>query len=133
MTNGIVVDSSILISYLNKDQHPKVELFKSLVRQNRVLFLPVILQEVLQGIREDKFFQELKTILLNYECIQYPPVEMAIEAAGLYRFLKRKGITIRKPNDCLIAAVCLAYKTPLLHNDVDFDQISKFTALKISK
>ncbi len=56
---------------------------------------------------------------------------MAIAAASLYRILKSKEITIRKPNDCLIAAICIQYKIELLHNDKDFDNIAKHSSLRI--
>lgn len=60
------------------------------------------------------------------------PVEAAIEAASLFRFLRKKGVTIRKPNDCLIAHYAIFYDVPILHSDVDFDQIARHTALRIA-
>ena len=54
-------------------------------------------------------------------------------AAQLYRQLRKKGVTIRKPNDCLIAAYALHFDLELCHNDVDFDQIAAHTDLKIWK
>jgi predicted nucleic acid-binding protein len=46
--------------------------------------------------------------------------------------LRKKGVTIRKPNDCLIAHHAIFYDIPVLHNDVDFDQIARFTALRLA-
>ena len=60
------------------------------------------------------------------------PVEAAIGAAQLYRMLRKKGVTIRKPNDCLIAHYAIYYDIPILHNDVDFDQIARHVALRIA-
>lgn len=60
------------------------------------------------------------------------PVEAAIGAAQLYRSLRKKGVTIRKSNDCLIAHFAIFYDTPILHSDADFDQIARFTALRIA-
>lgn len=59
------------------------------------------------------------------------PVEAAISAATLYRMLRKKGVTIRKPNDCLIAHYAIFYDIPVLHSDVDFDQIAPYTSLRI--
>ncbi len=51
-------------------------------------------------------------------------------AADIYRSLRRKGITIRKPIDCMIAAVAIENGLLLLHNDRDFDELARHTALK---
>jgi predicted nucleic acid-binding protein len=58
------------------------------------------------------------------------PYEMAIEAANLYRNLRIKGITIRKPNDCLIASYAIKNNVLLLHDDKDFQFIIQNSNLK---
>ncbi|WP_245826095.1 PIN domain-containing protein [Spirosoma rigui] len=59
------------------------------------------------------------------------PVEAAIGVADLYRALRKKGVIIRKPNDCLMVHYAVFHDLPVLHNDVDFDQIARFTSLRI--
>ena len=54
-----------------------------------------------------------------------------VKAAHLYRSLRRRGITIRKPLDCMIAAVAIEHSIPLLHNDKDFEPIEKFCGLLV--
>lgn len=63
--------------------------------------------------------------------LQLDPVEAAVGAADLYRSLRKKGVTIRKPNDCLIAYYALFYDVSVLHNDVDFEQIAQHTQLRV--
>lgn len=63
--------------------------------------------------------------------IEIDPTVAAIEAANLYRELRKKGVTIRKPNDCLIAVYALHFNVELCHNDSDFDFIAAHSALKI--
>lgn len=41
----------------------------------------------------------------------------------------KKGITIRKPVDCIIASVAIENKIPLLHNDRDFNEIYRYSKL----
>lgn len=41
--------------------------------------------------------------------LELDTVEAAIGAADLYRALRKKGITIRKSNDCLIAYYAIAH------------------------
>ena len=133
MTNGKVVDTSIWVSYFNSIQDKRSIIVNQLIDLNQVIILPVILQETLQGIKSDSIYQLMRESLLSYHYININPVYSAIRGAELYRFLRQKGVTIRKPNDCLIAAICIENNIPLLHNDKDFDNIAKHTSLKIYK
>ena len=133
MTNGTIVDSSVWIDYFNGVINFNTDTAAELIRRNEVFILPVILQEVLQGIKEDKLFNSIRETLVPLEFISYHQIEMSVAAASLYRNLRAKGVTIRKPNDCLIASICIGNNIPLLHNDKDFDNIAKHTSLKIYK
>ena len=103
------------------------------LQDNLVCICPIIIQEVLQGIREDADFEALKEDFKALKILQLEATEVAVAAAQLYRQLRKKGVTIRKPNDCLIAAYALHFDLELCHNDVDFDQIAAHTDLKIWK
>ena len=59
--------------------------------------------------------------------------ETYIHAAEIYRFLRLRGITIRKTLDCMIAAVAIENNIPLLHHDRDFDPIEKYCRLQVVK
>ncbi len=133
MINGKIVDTSIWIDFLNSDEDETSILVNQLIDLDEIILLPVILQETLQGIKDDNFYQLAKASLLSYNFIDIDPIYAAIRSAELYRFLRQKGITIRKPNDCLIAAICIEKNIPLFHNDKDFDNIAKHTKLKIYK
>ena len=65
--------------------------------------------------------------------ISAEPYQMAEEAAKIYRVLRVKGITIRKPNDCLIAAYAINNNAYLLQDDRDFTYIAQNSNLKIVK
>ena len=133
MINGKIVDTSIWISYYNSVRDENSELVNKLIDDDEIIVLPVILQETLQGIKKDNLFSLTKELLLSYHYLKIDPVKSAIRSAELYRFLRKKGTTIRKPNDCLIASVCIDNNIPLFHNDKDFDNIAKHTSLKIYK
>ena len=98
-----------------------------------VCICPVIIQEILQGIRSDVDFEQLRNDLQVLAILDFDPTEAAINAAALYRDLRKKGATIRKPNDCLIAACALYFDVELCHNDSDFDLIAAHNVLKIWK
>ena len=133
----LVVDSSIWIDFFNKKTSPKIDhlgmLLLTRASGSPVIILPVIMQEVLQGVENDRFFITIKENLEGLDYLDYEAFEFAIKAAQLYRLLRRKGITIKKANDCLIAALCIEFDFPLFHNDKDFDKIAKYTSLKIYK
>jgi predicted nucleic acid-binding protein len=52
-------------------------------------------------------------------------MEVTNKAIDIYRTLRKKGITIRKSIDCLIAAYAIIGKIYLLHKDNDFVEIAK--------
>ena len=56
--------------------------------------------------------------------------ETFIRSAQLYRTLRKKGFTVCKPIDCMIAAVAIEHDVPLLHKDKDFLPLEKHGALK---
>ncbi|CAN5763697.1 PIN domain nuclease [soil metagenome] len=133
MTSGKIVDTSVWIDFFNDVDGSQTSLIALFIENNELFMLPVILQEVLQGIRDEKTFTAVKKAFLEHPFAIYNNIDMAIDAASLFRFLRIKGVSIRKPNDCLIAAICLNNNFSLLHKDRDFDNIAKYTSLKIYK
>lgn len=133
MINGKIIDTSVWIDYFNGIIDERTNATAKFIIDGEVLMLPIILQEVLQGIRNSKDFINTKNAFLRNTFFEFNTIEMALEAATLFRYLKRSGVTVRKPNDCLIAAICIHNKFSLLHNDKDFNNIAKHTSLKIYK
>ena len=129
----MIVDTSVWVNGLRGVQTKQVAVVTNhIITDQRIYITPTILQEVLQEVRDDSRYEPVKEGLLAHTILVLDPVEAAIEAAQLYRTLRKKGVTIRKPNDCLIAHYALFYDIPILHNDTDFDQIARFTALRIA-
>jgi len=126
----ILVDTSVWVDFLNGAPGPHVSALESYLSEGADLCIcGVILTEVLQGIRSDKEYAKTKSSL---DALLFLPMRHStfVEAAAIYRSLRRKGITIRKPIDCLIAAVAIEHGAALLHNDRDFDPIAKHCGLK---
>jgi len=92
--------------------------------------LPIIVTEVLQGFRTDSGFRSARRVLTALPVI-HPNVELHVGAAGLFRSLRRKGITVRGAVDCIIAQTCLDLEAELLSPDTDFEQIARHTALRL--
>jgi predicted nucleic acid-binding protein len=131
MNDPLIFDTSIWVDFLRNRSNPGSNLLtKYIERDDPVILVPTVLQEVLQGIREDTQYKRIKEILSYFTVLQTSAVQEAIGAAELYRSLRKKGLTIRKSNDCLIAFYAIEFSTPVVHADADFDLISKHSKLK---
>jgi predicted nucleic acid-binding protein len=130
---NLIVDTSVWIDAFNsRIKTPEKEILKQLISNDYPIYLcPVIYQEVLQGIREDKIFMEIKYILQQYRMLNTELIDVTNYAINLYRQLRKKGITIRKSVDCLIAAYAILGNMYILHNDSDFTKIAQESKLKI--
>jgi predicted nucleic acid-binding protein len=130
---SLIVDSTVWIDGFNpKINTPEKKLLKRLIQNDFPIYLcPVIYQEVLQGIREDKIFDQIKVIFQNYRMINMDLMYVTNYVIDLYMRLRKTGITIRKSIDCLIASYAILNDMYLLHNDSDFIQIAKESKLKI--
>ncbi|GAB2796706.1 PIN domain nuclease [Rhabdobacter roseus] len=128
-----IFDSTIWIDYFRGIQNDKTDHLAFCIDQNSVAMLGVIVQEVLQGVKNDTQYELIKDNLLHLPALPDPTVETYAEAAQLYRSLRKKGLTIRKPNDCLIAYYALHFGVELCHNDSDFELMAAHTQLRIWK
>ncbi len=127
----VMVDTTVWIDFFKGDPTSQVEKLETLIENNDDLCIcGVILTEVLQGIRSDAEFRRTKGLL---EALIFLPMnhDTFVHAADLYRKLRKKGVTIRKPVDCMIASVAIENGVPLLHNDRYFDHIAKNSKLKV--
>ena len=127
----IFLDSTVLIDYFNGRNNWQVEVLDSILGKELVVIGDYVLTEVLQGFISDKEFQKAKTILLSFPCFDIGGKEMALQSAKNYRYLRKKGVTVRKTIDSMIATFCIENKLTLLHNDKDFEPFSKYLKLKI--
>ena len=127
----ILIDSSVLIDYFNGIINPSTEEFNSLLGREVVIIGDYILAEVLQGFKSDKDFKLAKEMLLLFPCFNICNENIAIKSAENFRFLRSKGITIRKTVDLIIGTFCIENDIELLHNDKDFDPMKQHLRLKV--
>jgi len=131
--NAILVDTTIWIGFLcQKAESKRSDMLQQLIEEeDNICICPIIYQEVLQGVKDDKTFAEIKGILENVRMINTPIMTVVDHAIDLYRSLRKKGITIRKPYDCLIASYAILEDIYLFHNDSDFKQMENNSKLKV--
>lgn len=128
----VLIDTTVWIDFFAGRNEPHVARLQQLIEDEEdVCLCGVILSEVLQGIRSDKDFARTKEYL---DDLIFLPMRQTtfLGAAEMYRTLRKKGVTIRQPVDCMIASVALEYDARLLHNDRDFDHIARHVKLRIS-
>lgn len=129
----MLIDTSAWVHFFNSPNNKFALYIDNLLSSQQTIHTcPVIYQEVLQGFRLDKEFNRIRGNFLTYDFLVFSDQITASEkAADLYRQCRKKGVTVRKANDCLIAHYALHFQVPLLHDDSDFDQISGLFPLQI--
>jgi predicted nucleic acid-binding protein len=127
----IVVDSSVWIDYFNGNITKQTNLLDSLFGSELIVIGDLILTEVLQGFQEDKDFKKAGKLLDSLIFRQMLGKEIAVKSAKNYRILRKKGVTVRKTIDVIIATFCIFSDLPLLHSDRDFNPKEKHLNLKV--
>ena len=128
----IVVDTTVWIDFLEArgtafDQH----LTELIEEQAPISLIDIVYTEVLQGIRDEEIFQLTRMSLRAHPILRPRGLETFETAANLYRKARRRGLTIRRSVDCLIAATCLETGAEIYHNDRDFDALARVSDLVI--
>ena len=122
----MIADSSAWIQLLRATGSPvDLRLRRALIKGEALRMPDVVYQEVLQGARDPQHFMRLQTQLdLIPPFVPDDARETARQAAILYARCRWRGITIRSPNDCMIAACAIEAREPLLHANRDFVAIA---------
>lgn len=116
----ILVDSSVWIDFFNGTACAETDKLNEILGLEEVVIGDLILAEVLQGFRSDTDFKAAKNVLTSLSVYELLGKDMAIKSANNFRKLRKKGITIRKTADVIIATYCIENKIPLLFTDKDF-------------
>jgi predicted nucleic acid-binding protein len=88
-----------------------------------------MLCEILQGLASERRALEVEARLRPFLTVSMAGEAIAIAAARNFRYLRGKGITVRKTIDLLIGTWCIENRTPLLHNDSDFRPMARHLGL----
>jgi predicted nucleic acid-binding protein len=127
----IVVDTSVWVDFFCLTKNPETEWLERAIGRELIALTDVNLCEVLQGIREDGEYREIRLQLLEFEILPTGSLQMALAAAENHRALRKKGFTLRKTIDCWIATFCLREGYSLLHRDRDFDPFERELGLRV--
>jgi predicted nucleic acid-binding protein len=123
----VLVDTSVLIGYLKGlDKEPIKKLDEIIESKIPFGINSFIYQEILQGSRDKKEFEELKEYLgsLRFYELKYGK-ESYEKVAYIYFQCRKSGLTIRSTIDLLIAETAIENELFLLEDDNDYKAISK--------
>ena len=126
----IIVDTSVWIDYFNGIDTDETDILDGSLGKQEVAIGDLILLEILRGFRLDKDYNIAKKYLANIQQYSMLNPALALKAANNYRKLRKKGITIRKTADIIIATFCIQKKFPLLYTDRDFIPFSNHLKLQ---
>lgn len=117
----LLVDSSVWIDWLRGAETGAVRFVQAREAFEEIALTQMIYLEVLQGVSSDRQYADCQRVLGAQTMLQpLDALETFESAAQLYREARKKGLTIRKSTDCLIAAIALEQGAMLVHNDRDF-------------
>ena len=125
----ILIDTSAWIEFLRDTGSPICVEVDRLLGEDIAVCDPVRM-EVLAGARDDAHLRQLRGLLARATVVPTGPADYE-SAAALYRVCRRRGETVRKLIDCLIAAVALREGMAVLHSDADFDAIARHSTLQV--
>lgn len=127
----VLIDTSAFIEFLNKTGSSfDSEVEKLISEKEEIALADIILLEILQGIKNEGLYNDIKKSLLAFPVFSLNGLESYVAAANIYRKCRKRGITVRNTVDLLIAQIALENNLILLHNDKDFDGISKVCNLR---
>jgi predicted nucleic acid-binding protein len=125
----ILVDTSVWIEAFRRKSAIRID---DLVDFEEIVTCLPVVQEVLQGFREERAYRTARDAMAALPIVESPMEEsLFIEAAGLYRSARRQGLTVRSSVDCLIAACALRHDIPVLHKDRDYDLLCGISPLVV--
>lgn len=116
----ILVDSSVWIDYFNGQNTPQVEVLDQLLGTQPLAIGDIILTEVLQGFRQDADYLKARQLLISLTIFNLINVDLALKSSDNFRSLRKRGITVRKTIDVIIATFCIEEEHTLLFSDKDF-------------
>jgi predicted nucleic acid-binding protein len=126
----VVVDSSVWIDFFNGQPTSETDLLVEVLGCREVVVGDLVLGEVLQGFRSERDFKFAHQALTACSLVSMLDIDLAVVGAQNFRRLRRRGVTVRKSIDVMIATWCIANRQELLYSDRDFDPFVEHLGLR---
>jgi predicted nucleic acid-binding protein len=129
----VIVDTSAWVEYL-RATGSRVHLeLRDRVASGGTIGTPApVAMELLAGCRTEEAAAQLRRMLARFEMLEIEGLADFEDAALIQRICRRNGETVRSMVDCLIAAVALRERRPLLSTDRDFEVIARHVGLELA-
>jgi predicted nucleic acid-binding protein len=128
----ILPDTSAWLEYIRRSGRPAhIALRDAIAAGEQIVVSDVVMMELLAGAGDQQRYDRLARLMATYEMLSTETPWDFVAAADLYRSCRAAGVTIRKMNDCLIAAVAIRTGASVLHQDRDFDAIARQSSLQV--
>ena len=129
----ILVDTSVLVPLFRGTDSNAVRFLMHALQEDVPIFVtPIIVQEILQGARDDREWTALDRHLARQALVHPTDALTTHRRAGrIYFDCRRKGLTVRSTIDCLIAQLALEHDLSLLQDDQDYQAICEVRPLRL--
>lgn len=127
----ILVDSSVWIDYFRSAYTPQTQHLDALLGTEPLIIGDLILTEVLQGFSAEADFNRARSLLSAFETVTLGGHDICVQAARHFQALRRRGVTVRKTIDAIIATCCIERSYTLLHSDRYFDAFARHLGLRV--
>ena len=123
-----LVDTSVWVATF----HARAPLdLERLVPFDTVFTCLPVLQETLQGFRDETAYRKAREMMLALPVVESPlGQDVFLQAADLFRSARRAGLTIRSSVDCVIAACAIRHDLTVLHVDRDYTMLARVSPLR---
>jgi len=129
---GPLVDTSAIVDAYRGVASPVVAtLRRLLIEGTSPATIPVVLQEVLQGVRDERDARRLAVHLSAFEPLAAASYALHEEAAEIYRRARSAGVT-SSTVDALIVAAAAANRRPLLTADAVQRRVAAIAGVELA-
>ena len=130
-----LIDSSAWIEYLRATGSATNLLVRRMIgRPDTIAITEPIVMELLAGARDPEAQRKIERLVDGAILLSIENDTDWRDAAALYAAARRRGRTIRKLVDCLIAIVAARTGAILVHDDADFDVIAEcLSSMKVRR
>jgi predicted nucleic acid-binding protein len=124
----LLVDTSVWIEVFRR---PAGLTLTSLADVEEVVTCLPVIQEVLQGFRDEAVYRVARDAMLAFPVVESPlRAEVFEQAVSLYRSARRAGWAVRSGVDCVIAACALRHGLTVAHRDRDYEALARVSGLR---
>jgi len=128
----VLVDTSAWIEFLRGTGGPEHRWLRAALSDDRPLaWTEPVLLELASGVSTPRRAAELRALLQRGPLLRVEGLGDWEAAAGLRRAARARGLAVRSPVDCLVAAVAVREEVPVLARDRDFAAIAAVSGLEL--